>query len=430
MFRGGGKLAGILGFLKSNGAWFKAVLIISVLIRLYLAIFTQGTYDLDLWQRHMKEINRIGVIGHYNATSEETPPYNHPPVISAVAAAVFSLSESLHIPFKVFFRLLFTPVDFVIVFYLLKVLAANPYKYLLAAFYLLNPITFIFSAYHGNTDSILGLAVLMAVYYLSKKRYLAAGLILGAGSWVKWIVFLAAPPLFFAARGFKNKLRFALCGGLACLLGYALVLAREPAVLINNVFRYGGQLITTTAGIPVWGNRILCADFIGFYSRYFRYPAPDYFIGLLNYYLEHNNAIILAVVILYSWLRRHRRSGPEMGRTMGEVFCIFYGMANFWSFQHLAWSAPFLIFLNPILFVTISYFVSGYIYLLYSLVCGSYFLLGKWDFIAYPYLSKAVLFFRNMSILSFAGAAVWFFYSALSKNISVLLRRRRGLCPN
>ena len=411
-------------FIKRNGAWFKIVLIISVLVRLYLAIFTEGTYDIDIWGRHIAGINRVGLIEYYNATYGNDGLNNHPPAISSFMVWIFHVGGLFHTPFKIIFRLFFASLDFVIAFYILKIFINNPYKYLLTSFYLLNPVTFILSAYHGNTDSSIGLFILAAAYYLSRKKYILSGFILGLGSWVKWIVFLPAPALLFVIPGIKHKARFIIATACALLLGHYSVLIKDPNALINNVWKYGGQMIQTTVGEPVWGNRIFYADFALLYSKFFNFPTLELFQRWLHWYLGHNGVLIFIVIVAYSWLQRHRRDGIGVCRTIAEIFCILYAMTNFWSFQYFAWATPFWVFLSPALFLAIFFFISGYIYLLYSFVCGSYLLLGRWDFVGHPYLSTPVLFFRDMSILLFIICSICFFCSALLRNINDLLLKR------
>lgn len=424
MFQKAGAAYRTLDFVKRNGMWFKVVLIISILVRLYLAIFTEGTYDIDIWGRHIAGINKTGLIGYYNATYGNDGLNNHPPAISSFMVWISYAGGLLHTPFKIIFRLFFTSLDFVIAFYILKILINNPYKYLLTSLYLLSPVTFILSAYHGNTDSSIGLFILAAVYYLSRKKYMLSGFILGLGSWVKWIVFLPAPALFFVIPGIKHRARFVIATAGAFLLGHFPVLLKDPNALINNVAKYGGQMIQTTAGIPVWGNRIFYPDFVLFYSKFFNFPTLELFQKWLYWYLGYNSVLIFIVIVAYSWLQRHRRDGIGIGRTVAEVFCILFAITNFWSFQYFAWAAPFWVFLGPVLFLALAFFTSGYIWLLYSFVCGSYLLLGRWDFIGHPYLPAPVLFFRNASILLFVTCSIYFFCSAFSKNINAFLFKR------
>jgi Gpi18-like mannosyltransferase len=188
-------------FLRRAGGWFVTVLALSLLVRLWLVLFTEGTYDVEIWQHHAEEIQRIGLTAYYNASFGDIRQYNHPPVMGHIASLCLSLSAWLHLPFKVLFRLLFALQDFLIAFYLMRIFRASAYKYVCMAFYLLCPLTFILSSYHGNSDSSLGLFGLACLYYFSLGKYAVAGIILGAGTWVKWIAALLVPVMLFSAPG-------------------------------------------------------------------------------------------------------------------------------------------------------------------------------------------------------------------------------------
>lgn len=388
--------------------WFLFLLAASVIIRLFLAIFTQGTYDIKIWEDHARAISQVGLTDYYKATLGLPQTFNHPPFAGKLVTSLFTFSQWSDIPFRIVFRLLFTSLDYVTAYYIYRIFSNNPRKLTYVAFYLLNPITIIFSAYHGNTDTSLGLFILLSIYLISRNNIVLAGIVFGLGAWIKWIVLLAFPPLFFAIPGLKDKTRYTASLTVAALAGYAWHLINEPAAVINSVFGYTGQLIQTTGRVPVWGNRIIVkwlADMLNSGSG----------VLLQRYIITYNSLALAGLILLYSWLRRNRQDSLGMGKTVGEIFIIFHGTTNFWAFQYLGWSTPFWIFLSWPLLLSITLTCSGYIYLLYSLVCGSLLLMGTWDFAAHPQLSPAVLFFRNCAILLFMTLTIYLFVSALRR---------------
>jgi hypothetical protein len=395
-----------------NSKWFILVIAFSIAVRLYLVLCTQGTYDMDIWEKHAEEINKVGLTEYYKATVGSVTTFNHPPATGKLIAYIYALSGYLDLPFKVIFRSLFASLDFVIAFYLLKIFKADPRRHVYATFYLLSPITFIFSSYHGNTDTSLGLFLLLSLYFISRKEFIAAGICLGIGVWVKWIILLVFPVLFLSVSGRREKFRFSVSLACTFFFGYAWYIVNEPMVLVNSIFGYTGQLIQTTAGIPVWGNRM----FIAWLLRFTPVENPDLWIHNL---LRLNNVAIVLLISCYAWLQRHKSSSEEVGRTIAEVFIIFYGVSNFWSFQYFAWSAPFLVFLPLPLSLIVALVTSAYIYALYSLLCESPLLLGPWDFIGHPALSGTVLVFRNLSIALLASLAIWFIGTALLQRDAV-----------
>ncbi len=370
---------------------FKIVLVASIIIRLYLAICTEGTYDITIWEKHANNIIKSGLTEYYKQTVDDELTFNHPPFAGELAVAILTVSKYTSIEFKILFRLLFSTLDYVIAFYIYKLLIDNKYKLFYLGLYLMNPITFVFSAYHGNTDTSLGLFIVLSIYFISRQKFISAGIAFGLGVWVKWIILIALPALFFAIPENRTKIRYITSLMITTLLGYAWYLFNAPAVMINSVFGYTGQLIQTTGGIPVWGNRIV----IGWLQQLVNYADDG---RLVDTILSLNSPIIIIAVTSHSWLQRLRTDSIGISRTVGEVFVIFYGFSNYWSFQYFAWCSPFLLFISLPLSLLIACMYSGYIYTLYSLVCGSYLLLGKWDFVGHPGLSRTVLFFRNSAI--------------------------------
>ena len=50
--------------------WFWAVIFIGLAIRIYCAVFTEGTYDVGIWQEHADGVRQLGLIGYYHANSQ------------------------------------------------------------------------------------------------------------------------------------------------------------------------------------------------------------------------------------------------------------------------------------------------------------------------------------------------------------------------
>lgn len=386
---------GFFQLLDESPLWFKVAVLAALMVRLYLVFQTNGTYDIEIWQRHAEQLSRIGLIEYYKVSlPEKIMRFNHPPFAGLAVTFILSICQAIAIPFKVLFRLPFALLDFLAAAYLLQIFASHKNRYVYTAFYLLNPITFILSSYHGNTDAALGLIILMSIFYLSRGNFLAAGLIFGFGAWIKWIIVMMAPALFFAIPDMRRRFEFLAAAGAMFVAGYMWVLLAAPEVLLKSIFQYGGLMIKNQSGF-IWGMRI-------FYDGRW-----------LDWCIDHNRQIIICLVVAYAWLCRQHRSAADMGRTVGGSFCIFYALTNFWAFQYLAWSAPFLVFLGLPVAALLSFAAGGYIYFLYSAVCRSYLLQGVWDLAGTPIFPPHVLFFRNAAMIAFMICAAAFFAGAV-----------------
>src|SRR2546425_11739426 len=88
-------------------SWFWLAIVLGAVIRIYLAVFTEGTADVRLWQRHAKGVNKWGMVGYYQTSTWA----NHPPVILRVEALLFKAANATGIPFRTLLRLPFALLD-------------------------------------------------------------------------------------------------------------------------------------------------------------------------------------------------------------------------------------------------------------------------------------------------------------------------------
>jgi hypothetical protein len=342
--------------------WFWAAVVIGLVIRIYLVLFTQGTYDIDIWQHHTAAVGTNGLLAHYRAS----PQMNHPPFISMVAGIIFRIQQAGGIPFAVLWRAPFALLDLGTAFLLLSLLRDNRHRFIITAGYWLCPLSMIFSGYHGNTDSSIAFFLMLCVYLLSKERTAWAGAALGVSLWVKLPAMLAIPAIVFWLPSWGRRLKFCAAMTLVACSTYLPSLWDDPVIVYNRVFAYQGQIIRTTADIPIWGTMALFRYLAGLPAE-----LQSYLNRPITFYLKHNVPLCLSVIVFYSWLRRRSRSVHELGVTIAAVYTILYGLSNYWSFQYFAWSVPFWFFAGPYFVAPAVLLASAYIYGLYWFVCGN-----------------------------------------------------------
>ncbi|MGB7748986.1 MAG: glycosyltransferase 87 family protein [Verrucomicrobiia bacterium] len=396
-----------LNWLLHPGAWFWLAMALGAAIRFYLVVFTQGTQDVIIWQQHAAGVRDLGLIGYYHSDVS----MNHPPFIAVMASLLLRLADTTGIPFRILLRAPFALLDGGTAL-LLCLLWPKPWRFVVAACYWLNPLSLIFSAYHGNTDSAVAFSVLLCVWLLSRGKTIAAGAALGMGFWIKLPGELAIPALIFFIPGWRKRLIFLFATGMTALLTYLPALTQDAGIVHANVFGYRGQMLQTTTEMPVWGLRVLIASFL---------PAPDEWpasgIHLANFILQHSWLIALLLLLLLAWLRRSCRSASEVCATIAASYTIIYGLTDNWAFQYFAWSVPFWFFVRPRFLVPAMILAGGYIYSLYWFLCGNPWLLGKWDFIGQPAWPEMVMEFRDLAMLFFFASAWAFLISALREQI-------------
>src|SRR5216684_8705313 len=235
------------------GIWFWFVIALGAALRFYLVVLTNGTQDVDIWERHARDVREHGLIGYYHGD----PSANHPPFVSEVESLFLRAADATGIPFRIFLRAPFALIDAGTTFLLLLLLGACRWRFVAAAAYWLNPLSIIFSAYHGNTDSAVAFFLLFCVWLLSKDKFLAAAFALGVSLWIKLPTVLALPALVFFIQGWRKRIIFLASFGLVVLTGYLPALIQDPRAVYVGVFGYRGIALQSVAGIPVWGTRVL-----------------------------------------------------------------------------------------------------------------------------------------------------------------------------
>ncbi len=89
------------------GIWFWIVIALGAALRFYLVVFTDGTQDVAIWERHARDVRDHGLIGYYHGD----PWANHPPFISKVESLFLRAADATGIPFRIFLRAPFALLD-------------------------------------------------------------------------------------------------------------------------------------------------------------------------------------------------------------------------------------------------------------------------------------------------------------------------------
>jgi hypothetical protein len=396
--------AAVLTGLRSPGAWLWVAISLGALLRGYLIGFTPGTDDVPIWQSHAGWTAQHGLIGYYSFQEV----FNHPPFIGRVLSEVWQLAKAWDIPFRIPHRLIFSLFDLGNALLLYRLFRSSPHRHAIFAGYWLNPLAILFSAYHGNTDTAVAFFVLLAATFAVEQRAALAGVAIGVGLWFKLPTVLAVPALFCFFPGLAAPARFAVIALAVGATTYLTTAIQAWDLLYARVLAYPGLDIVTPGGVPIWGFWNVFG-IVGSLPDGLR-GAVD---GLIAFHREHNSLIAVLPIGLYALLRRHATEPRELGVTICGSFLIFHGLTNFWAYQYLAWMLPFLIFPGPRFAVAATVVIFAFIYALYAMLCGNPFLLGKWDFNAYPFWPGYLLRLRDLAVLfclvsgmTFMGQAV------------------------
>ena len=391
-----------------SGIWFWFAIAAGIAIRFYLVVFTDGTQDVSIWERHARDVRGYGLIAYYHGD----PSANHPPFITELESFSLRISDATGIPFRILLRAPFALLDLGTTFLLLLLLGDCRWRFVAAAVYWLSPASIIFSAYHGNTDCAVAFFLVLCVWLLSRDRLLAAAIALGVSVWIKLPIILAIPALVFFLSDRTQRFRFLAIAGIVGLVGYAPALIQDPAIIWKNVFGYRAQILHTTAGVPAWGPRVLLFSIIASPENW-----PVFSRAPILFFLENSWLVALAIALLVTWLRRNDRAVADLCVTLALIYVLVLALSDGFSFQYFAWSLPLWFFLPRWFFIPAISLVSAYIYFLYAYLCANPWLLGLWDFNGRPQWPLPVIALRNLAYLLFCVGAFWFVMSEIVKRM-------------
>ena len=381
-----------LGWLRTPGAWLWLALVAGALLRAYLVVCTEGSFDVAIKLHHGRSVHALGLIEYYR----RGPVFNHPPLAGRFFEAVSVLADATGIPFRVLLRAPFALLDAAAGMALFALFRSSPWRYAVLAGYWLNPLAWIFSAYHGNTDSLVALAALLALLAVARDRPALAGVALGLGVGIKLPVVLAAPALFFGLDGWRRRAVFA---GAAALAGVAVYLPEagvDPALLFRRIVGYPGSGAQTVHGVAIWG----------VWTALELRHEPG-LAGVARWLTAHNTLVCLLPIVAVAWLRRGRREAFDLGATIFASFMLLYGFTSQWAFQYLAWSAPFWCFRGARYATLGSLLLGGYIYGVYAFYCGNPWLLGLWDHVAHAVWPLWLRLLRDAAVGFCFISAIW-----------------------
>jgi hypothetical protein len=373
---------------RMEGGWLPAALLLGAAARLYLLLYTEGSFDVAIKQHHGTQVSQWGLLEYYRRAEV----FNHPPLMGALFAGLVKLSAATGAPFRLLLRLPFACLDLGTALLLRRAFRDSGWSRSVLAAYWLHPLALIFSAYHGNTDTAVAFACLAALLLAAGGRPVAAGAALGVGLWVKLPALLAAPALCLAFPAWRERARFAAGAAAVAGLGYLPWMAAEPGLLFQRIFAYPGSGVETPRGIAIWG-----------LAHVLRFDQTS--AGALL--AEHNRVVVWLPVLALAWLRRGRERVEEMGAGVCGAFLVLYGFTSHWAWQYLAWSLPFWFFLGWRFTGAATAVIGAYVYGVYALFTGSPWLQGRWDFVGHASWPPLLTGLRDASVLLCGATACW-----------------------
>jgi len=331
-------MAGLLSRDVDSGlGWLAAAVGLVTMAKLFVSWCVIGTNDAIYWMEFADMIRRVGSLRIYAFLCH----YNHPPLMSWLLAGLNAVEAGTGWPYPFLLRLAPILADagstFVIWFLLQR--RRHPHALALTLLCCLNPLSFLISAYHGNTDPVFLFFVLMAVLLAESRRTFWAGLVFGLSCCVKIVPFIFLPVFWFWLQDRREKSVFLGAALVFPLVVYLPAFLLAPSFFFRNVFQYSG-----IAGI--WGIGHLILE--GFVAAGLLPKALDVALAVLSCLVLFTLPLFVTGAMYFSAKAVATRRA-DLIEGMFFVAAFFLVLTPGFGVQYLLWPAYFAIMTLPAL---------------------------------------------------------------------------------
>jgi len=248
-----------------------------------------------------------------------------------LVAACLMIAEATGVPFAFLIKLPAILADLMIALLLHRLPRGGERA---ALFYVLNPVSFLLSAYHAQPHSVAVLGSVLACWLADQGRYVSSGLALGLAASIRQHFGILIVPLAIRA-GARRKATLVSFVGVVVLLNVWLLASAHPHRVLAPTWTYGswgytmvllqGPRVLSLLGVPElpWATSALSAV----------NTALELY-GFRMYWLWA--AVFLAWVIA-----RSRKGTLDLWRATLVFLVGIYAISPGFGIQWLVWAVPF-----------------------------------------------------------------------------------------
>jgi len=341
------------------------VALVTALAKVAIASLTLGTNDVIAFYQFAKALESHGLIWTY----EHSILFNHPPLTGYLLQGLAWLDrqpfcQENALTFPLLLRLPGIAADFGVVLLVLSVARAYPHirppKWALLLF-AASPVSIMITGFHGNTDPIMVLFLVIASIMAARERPLFCGFFLALSCQIK-IIPLLLLPIFFFFWVARSKGRFFAGSFLLTILLLSIEpLLRAPAAFVKNVLAYGSFW-------GIWGISY-CLRMTGlpeFNKTSFFNLTPSQ-----NIIMTCLKLLVVAGILVLAW-RCRRLDPPALFASMGYAWMIFFVFSPAVAAQYLVWLAPFILLLSPRFYGILVAASSIFLFAFYTVTSGGF----------------------------------------------------------
>jgi uncharacterized membrane protein len=335
--------------------------LVALTVKLAIAYNTIGTNDAVFFYGFAKVLSEHGLEWTY----QHSRYFNHPPLTAYYLRGIYALTEQrwcqdigIHFPFLL--RLPGIIADFLVVIVLLRISKIDiriPTWAL--AFFAISPVSLMVSGFHGNTDPVMVLLLVCAVWMCLRNRPALAGLFFALSCQIKIVPLLFLPAFVFFWLSHGKARHFLTSTAITTCSLWFEPLLNFPILFAKNVLAYGSYW-------GIWGITYCLRqsglhDFSGI-SFYDFEPAQNVVVTILK-------LIIVSAALWIAWQNRSAR-GRGFVESLAYTWLVFFVFAPGVCPQYLVWLAPFVLILSPPLYAAILVSSSIFLFAFYNSTAG------------------------------------------------------------
>ena len=350
--------------------WITALALAAAALKIAIALNTFGTNDVAAFYMFARSLADHGLEWTYRngvVWFSGFPVFNHPPLIAYYLELIGHLSHqeicrSYGLTFPFLLRLPGIVADFIIVLVLVRLSKTNLQPRIptwALALFAVSPVSVMVSGFHGNTDPVMVMFLVLAAYMCLRERPVLCGIFFALSCQIKVIPLLLLPILFFFWLARRAALRFTIPFLLLCVTMWVQPLLKFPSLFLKNVLGYGSYW--GTWGITYWLRLTQWPQFNGAVA--FNLPwAPAAIVFSLK-------VGIIAAVLMIAWRRRYL-PGRAVIDSIAYAWIIFFIFAPGIAVQYMVWLAPFVLILSPTLYAWLVASSSIFLFFFYNTIAG------------------------------------------------------------
>jgi hypothetical protein len=358
-----------IGFLaqsrRCRNLWIVGFGLIGLMLKLVIAFNTFGSTDAVVFYTFAKALSKEGL----EFTYRHSILFNHPPLTAHYLQLIFYLDQQAFfqasgLTFPVLLRLPGVLADFVVLLVILEI----PQKHAeiriptwALALFAFSPVSLMVSGFHGNTDPVMVMFLVLAASMCLKNKPALSGLFLALSCQIKVVPLLFVPIFFFFWFQRRAIVLFLLSLALTCVALWWEPLLKFPALFAKNVLSYSG--FWGIWGITYWLRLTGLPEFK--VVNFFHLPVLERVVITIL------KLVIIGAVLLIAW-RRRKLSGKRLFDSLAYAWIIFFVFAPGVCAQYVVWLAPFVLVLSPVFYGWLAASSSLFLFFFYNVTAGEF----------------------------------------------------------